>query len=105
MAAVLEGYKRPIRAQDFDRGVLEFTAASIIHGNGAREVDWDRLRALPCLVIGGQRDTIVAASACRRLADRLGCPYVEIPDAGHSPMEDHPDQVVAAVREWLRTTP
>ncbi len=54
---ILEGYKRPIKARDFDTGVLEFTAASMIHGNAVGNVDFERLSQLKCLVIGGQKDS------------------------------------------------
>eukprot|EP00667_Euglena_gracilis_P012103 EG_transcript_12400 len=98
---ILEGYKRPIKARDFDRGVLEFTAAAMVHGNGAGQVDYPRLSGLRCLVIGGQNDAIVPPAACRRVAERLGCPYVELADAGHCPMEDQPEAVLRAIRQWL----
>ena len=100
---ILEGYKTPIKAKDFDRGLLEFTAATAVHGNGIRSLDLPALgRRVKCLVIAGENDRIVPTEGAQAIAQALGCAYVQVPGSGHCPMEDSPELVLAAVRRYFR---
>ncbi len=38
---------------------------------------------IPAIVICGEHDLMTSPKKNRRLAESLGCPYVEVPDAGH----------------------
>jgi proline iminopeptidase len=49
------------------------------------------------VIIGGEGDTR-PADALRRLGSQLGCPVVLIPDAGHDPWLEKPDEFRAAFR-------
>jgi pimeloyl-ACP methyl ester carboxylesterase len=61
-----------------------------------------RVRA-PTLIVGGQHDRLVRAAATRALADeRPDWKYVEIPDVGHVPQLEKPEEFLAIVEPWLR---
>lgn len=47
--------------------------------------------ALPVLVAAGEEDDAWPVELQREMAGRLGCEFVEIPDAGHSPAAENPE--------------
>ncbi|HEX3778699.1 MAG TPA: alpha/beta hydrolase [Pseudonocardiaceae bacterium] len=53
------------------------------------------------VIIGGAGDSR-PADALRRLGTRLGCEVVIVPNAGHHPWLETPDQFAAAIRAALR---
>lgn len=53
----------------------------------------------PTLVIWGEHDRAVPRAGPEMLAARCGGTLVAIPDAGHAPFLEQPEQVVAAIRE------
>lgn len=59
----------------------------------------DALAALapPTVVVIGERDDAWPVSQQRSMAERLECATVVLPDAGHSPAIDAPDEVAAAI--------
>jgi pimeloyl-ACP methyl ester carboxylesterase len=60
-----------------------------------------RVRA-PALIVGGEHDRLVRTAATRALADaRPDWKYVEIPDVGHVPQLEKPEQFLAIVEPWL----
>ena len=98
-AAVLEGYRLPLRAENWDRALWEFTAAP-------RSTDvaglLPKLR-VPALVISGGRDTFVPPTDSRRVADALpGAATFVLPDAGHIPHEESPEAFNRALRAFVR---
>jgi pimeloyl-ACP methyl ester carboxylesterase len=47
--------------------------------------------ALPVLVMAGEEDDAWPVELQRDMAERLGCEFVELPDAGHSPAAENPE--------------
>jgi len=65
------------------------------------------LPPVPTLVVWGAEDRLPGTSvrSGRRLARSLGAELVVIPDAGHLPQVEHPEQVARAVVAFVRTPP
>ncbi|MCX7839758.1 MAG: alpha/beta hydrolase [Anaerolineae bacterium] len=99
---IWEGYAKPLRAENWDRALWEFTAAS-------RPTDLrQRLSELtmPTLVITGDDDRIVPTEQSVRLARQLpNAQLVVIPSCGHIPQEECPEAFMRAVNEFLNRLP
>jgi pimeloyl-ACP methyl ester carboxylesterase len=96
---IIEGYKLPLRAENWDRALWEFTLAS-------RELDLetrlDEVR-VPTLVITGDDDRIVPTEDSIRLAGEIpGAELVVIPNCGHLPQEECPESFLEAVRDFIQ---
>lgn len=101
-AEIWEGYSKPLRAENWDRALWEFTAAS--HPTDLRE----RLSelTLPTLVITGDDDRIVPMEQSVRLARALpNAQLVVLPHCGHIPQEECPEAFMRAVHDFLATLP
>ena len=97
-ADVLEGYRKPLRAHNWDRALWELTKASRPLNLPAR---LSELR-MPVLVITGDDDRIVPTEQSLRLAEEIpGAVLAVIPQAGHLPHEEKPDEFMQAVRQFL----
>ncbi len=86
-AEVREGYKQPLRADDWDRGLWELTLAT-----GRTDLA-DRLAdvAVPTLVITGDSDQIVPPEDSELVAATIpGAGWAVISGAGHLVMEERP---------------
>lgn len=107
-AEVLEGYRRPLRAHDWDRALWELVAAP------RRSAPQDALSSItaPTLVISGSADTFVDPSNSRRASEAIGArrsdeqtstvsTYVEIPGAAHLPHEEQPEAFATEVYRFL----
>lgn len=95
---VLEGYRKPLRAHNWDRALWELTAASRPLGLAERLGEL----SLPVLVITGDDDRIVPTEESIRLGgDIPGASLVVIPNAGHLPHEEKPEAFMQAVRAFL----
>jgi 2-succinyl-6-hydroxy-2,4-cyclohexadiene-1-carboxylate synthase len=73
------------------------------YGQGVQPDVWDRLveLALPTLVIAGERDQIYTSIA-KDMSDAIeDADLVVIPDAGHNPMAEAPDQTWDTVSSFL----
>jgi len=95
---ILAGYRKPLRAHNWDRALWELTAASRPLGLA------DRLNelTLPVLVITGDDDRIVPTEESIRLGGEIpGATLVVIPNAGHVPHEEKPEEFMRAVRDFL----
>jgi pimeloyl-ACP methyl ester carboxylesterase len=58
--------------------------------------------AVPTLIIGGERDAVVPASDFRRLAEMIpGAELTVLPDVGHVPQEEAPEEFLSAMERWL----
>lgn len=93
-AEVLEGYRKPLLANNWDRALWELTKASAASGLAERlnEVD------LPALVVSGDDDRIVPTEQSVRLADEISGAQLSIFTAcGHVPQEECPDQFLQVV--------
>lgn len=68
---------------------------------GLAYLDGVKTLQVPLTLIVGARDTLLV-QPMRELATMLGCHLVIIPDAGHLPQVDHPDEVDAVIDRHLR---
>ena len=76
---------------------------------GQRHRYWEMMASVrvPVLLIGGEADRLVPAASMRQAAARNPrWETVMLPGVGHTPQLEAPDNVIAAVRDWLgRTIP
>jgi pimeloyl-ACP methyl ester carboxylesterase len=94
------GYKKPLQADNWDRGLWELTIASQPSGLPSQLPSI----TLPVLVITGDDDRIVPTSQSIRLAGELpDARLVVIPQSGHVAHEETPAEFLAAVRDFLAT--
>lgn len=103
-ADVIEGYRKPLRTQDWDRALWEFTRAPRTEpgGKGAIEARLGELAAMPVLVITGDDDRIVPVERSKAVAAGIpGSQYVELATCGHVPQEECPEPFFAAVDAFL----
>ena len=97
-----DGYTKPLRADNWDRALWNFTMAS--HDTGLLQHLQDF--KLPILVITGDDDRIVPTANSVKLAGELpDAQLVVIPNAGHVPHEEQPTAFMAALNEFLSTLP
>jgi len=92
------GYRRPLQAENWDRGLWELTVA------GRAQKLHARLKELrqPTLVITGDDDRIVPTTDSIRLAGELpDAELVVIPACGHVPQEECPELFLAAVMQFI----
>lgn len=90
---LISGYKKPLQAENWDRALWEFVLAS--HPLGLEE-RLDEV-SVPTLVITGERDRIVPTRNSERLAAELPqAQLVVVPDCGHVPHEECPEQFLMA---------
>ncbi len=95
---ILAGYRKPLQANNWDRALWELTAASRPLGLAER---LDELN-LPVLVLTGDDDRIVPTEESIRLGGEIsGATLVVIPNAGHLPHEEKPQEFMQAVRDFL----
>ena len=98
-AKILKGYKKPLRARNWDRALWEFTLAyRPLHLE-------ERLSYIkvPVLVITGDDDRIVPQEDSVRIAREI--PHAElvvIPNSGHVPHEETPEEFLEAVNKFLK---
>lgn len=101
-AHVREGYKKPLRVDNWDRGLWELTLAAGSAGLA------DRLGevSVPTLVISGDSDRIVPPEDSRRAAAAIpGAELVIIPQAGHLVMEEEPAAFLQQLTRFLKELP
>jgi len=98
-AEVREGYKRPLRAHNWDRALWEIVLAPKVGGLDGR---LGELAGLPVLFVTGDSDAVVPAEVTELLAQRTaGAELVVIPECGHLPQEEHPATFAAAVLGFI----
>jgi pimeloyl-ACP methyl ester carboxylesterase len=96
---ILEGYRKPLRAHNWDCALWELTAASRPLGLAGRLSELN----LPVLVITGDDDRIVPTEQSLQLAkDIPDAMLVVIENAGHLPHEEKPAEFMQAVRNFLK---
>jgi pimeloyl-ACP methyl ester carboxylesterase len=97
--ALMEGYRKPLQAHNWDRALWEFALA---YESLPLEEQLGELQ-VPVLVITGDHDRIVSPEASRHSADVI--PHAQllvIPNAGHLPHEETPAVLLKAVHAFLR---
>jgi pimeloyl-ACP methyl ester carboxylesterase len=95
---IIEGYRRPLQVENWDRALWEFTKAS--RASGLQE----RLGELtmPVLVVTGDDDRIVPTADSIRLASDLpNASLVVLDSCGHLPQEECPHAFMEAVGPFL----
>ncbi|MDP2872143.1 MAG: alpha/beta hydrolase [Bacillota bacterium] len=96
----IEGYRLPLQARDWDRGLWEVVIAS---QPAALTGELGRLQ-MPVLFITGDDDRIVPAYETRANAARVpNGRMVVISECGHIPHEERPELFLAAVSSFLST--
>lgn len=94
----LRGYRRPLRATDWDRALWSVTIAERPRDLPAR---LSRL-SQPVLFITGDDDRIVPPTDTERAAALVaGARLVTIPQSGHIPHEERPERFTAAVLPFV----
>ncbi len=95
---ILDGYRKPLMAENWDRALWEHTKAAQAP-NLASQLS--QIQA-PTLVISGDDDQIVPVENSRRLAaDILGAELVIIESCGHLPQEECPQAFLSAVENFM----
>lgn len=99
---IWEGYRKPLRVENWDRALWELTKAS-------REAQLEgRLGGIhvPTLVVSGAEDRIVPLSQSQQLAQEIpGASLTVLPRCGHVPQEECPLAFMEAVSAWLARLP
>jgi len=99
---LLSGYKKPLQAENWDRALWELVLAS--HPLGL-DAQLDEV-LVPALVITGDDDRIVPTEESLRLAAELpDAELVVIPNCGHVPHEERPEQFLQSVIDFLAELP
>jgi len=99
---IIEGYTRPLRAENWDRALWELTLASRELGLAGRLGELK----VPVLVITGDDDRIVPTADSIRLAGEIeGAELVVISACGHVPHEECPEPFLEAVDAFLARLP
>lgn len=95
---VMEGYQKPLQVNHWDKALWELTVSSRESGLGERVNEFD----LPVLVITGDDDRIVPTEQSVRLASEIpNAELVVIPQCGHVPHEECPNEFIRAVTDFL----
>ncbi len=95
---IFEGYRKPLMAHDWDRGLWELTLAA---ASTQEELPLDELR-IPTLLITGDDDRIVPTRQTEQLAEALpDAELIVIPDCGHMAHEEYPELVLEAMETFL----
>jgi len=94
-----DGYTKPLRADNWDRALWDFTMASHDTDLTSHLNDF----SMPILVITGDDDRIVPTANSIKLAGAIPNSKLEIiPNAGHVPHEEQPALFMQAVGEFIR---
>ncbi len=95
---IWEGYLKPLQTENWDRALWELTKASQ-SSNLPQQLGAIRM---PTLVITGDDDRIVPTEQSIRLAGELpGAELIVIPDCGHVPHEECPQEFLAALTGFI----
>ena len=97
---ILEGYRRPLRAENWDVGLWSFTSSSRPYTNLSVELaELDR----PILVVTGDDDRVVPTEDSERLAEEIDAQLRVIAACGHLAQEECPTEFLRVVDEYLTT--
>ena len=95
---ILEGYRKPMRAHNWDRALWEYALAYNSSNPG------EKLGGIkvPVLVITGDDDRIVPPEASEKIADEIShAELVVISNSGHLPQEETPEEFLEVVNNFL----
>lgn len=97
---IMEGYRKPLRVDNWDRALWEHTRATRASGLA------DKLGEIrvPTLVITGDDDRIVPTELSRQLANDIpGAQLSIIENCGHLPQEECPQAFLESINKFLST--
>ena len=97
---IVEGYRRPLRAENWDIGLWSYTSSSRPKANLSVE-----LAALdrPIMVVTGDDDRVVPTKDSERLAEEIDARLRVIRACGHLAQEECPAQFLQVLDEFLDT--
>jgi pimeloyl-ACP methyl ester carboxylesterase len=96
---VYQGYRRPLKANNWDKALYEFAIAGSTDTYSGRLADL----TMPFLVVTGDDDRIVPTGQSIRLFREIhGAELVVLKDCGHVPQEKCPDQFMISVQLFWR---
>ncbi len=96
---IVEGYERPLKADNWDRALAEFTLAEPVSGIKGRLEEIE----IPVLLVTGDSDEIVPTEDTVALADEFkNAEVAVIPRCGHLPHEERPSLFLKEVMDFLR---
>jgi pimeloyl-ACP methyl ester carboxylesterase len=99
---ILEGYRKPLSVENWDRALWEFTKASE-PVNLAEQLDQI---SVPTLVISGDDDRIVPLENSLRLAEDIpGASLAVLENCGHVPQEECPTAFMLALINFITDLP
>lgn len=99
---VVEGYRKPLQADNWDRALWNFTRAP----RPADLAERVKTLALPVLVVTGDDDRIVPTENSVRLAGEIpGAQLAVFPNCGHVPQEECPQAFLSEVVPFLQVAP
>jgi pimeloyl-ACP methyl ester carboxylesterase len=100
-AAVLDGYKKPLHAENWDIGLWQFSVAPQLTGLDKRLSELN----LPVLVLTGDDDRIVPTALSVKLGQQIpGAVFNEFTGCGHVPQEECPDQFLTEFDRFMMKT-
>ena len=98
---VYQGYRRPLKANNWDKALYEFTIAGKTDNYSGRLADL----TMPVLVVTGDDDRIVPTGQSIQLSREIpGAELVVLKDCGHVPQEECPDQFMTSVQAFVADT-
>lgn len=109
---VIAGYRRAVTAPDWERGLLNFTRASLKDRAHSLQQDRDYVAILtslghaapPILIVHGGKDKFVPLDNSVRLAEELPTASIVIMDnCGHVPHEEAPQQFSDVIADFLQS--
>jgi pimeloyl-ACP methyl ester carboxylesterase len=96
---IIAGYRKPLQAVHWDVGLWELTRANVPNN---LPVQLGQIKP-PVLVVTGDDDRIVPTANSLRLATEIpGAKLAIIPNCGHVPQEECPQQFLKAVTDFIQ---
>lgn len=97
---VSEIYRRSMLIDGLKKACFGYAKA--FGGNGASSIRYEAVTK-PVLIIVGKEDAVVSPASCEAVAEKVSdSSLVVLPECGHCPPEERPDEVIYAIREFLR---
>jgi pimeloyl-ACP methyl ester carboxylesterase len=95
---ILDGYEKPMKAENWDRALWEYVLAyeSLDLAMRLNEIK------IPVLIIAGDDDPIVPLRGSEKIAEQIShADLVIMPDSGHLPHEENPELFLSIVKTFL----
>lgn len=99
---IIDGYRQPLRVEDWDRGLARYAAAPREKGLEPRLQGLD----MPLLIVTGDDDTWVPTAETVSLAGDLpSAQLVVLEGCGHVAHEECPEAFTETIRDWVGAPP